>query len=79
LLIVGSSFPYIEHYPNPGSAGGVQIDKDSPRIGLRYPVECGLLGDAAPTLRALLACCVRTRTGAFSKRRRRECANGGRA
>jgi pyruvate dehydrogenase (quinone) len=55
LLIVGSSFPYIEHYPKPGSARAVQIDKDSARIGLRYPVECGLVGDAAPTLRALLA------------------------
>jgi pyruvate dehydrogenase (quinone) len=55
LLIVGSSFPYIEHYPKPGSARAVQIDNDSARIGLRYPVECGLVGDAAPTLRALLA------------------------
>jgi pyruvate dehydrogenase (quinone)/pyruvate oxidase len=54
LLIVGSSFPYIEHYPKPGSARAVQIDRDGARIGLRYPVECGLLGDAAPTLRALL-------------------------
>ena len=55
LLIVGSSFPYIEHYPKPGGARAVQIDRDSARIGLRYPVECGLVGDAAPTLRALLA------------------------
>ena len=55
LLIVGSSFPYIEHYPMPGGARAVQIDRDSARIGLRYPVECGLVGDAAPTLRALLA------------------------
>src|SRR3954465_4672055 len=55
LLIVGSSFPYIEHYPKPGSARAVQIDRDSARIGLRYPVECGLVGDAPPTLRALLA------------------------
>jgi pyruvate dehydrogenase (quinone) len=55
LLIVGSSFPYIEHYPKPGSARAVQVDRDSARIGLRYPVECGLAGDAGPTLRALLA------------------------
>jgi pyruvate dehydrogenase (quinone)/pyruvate oxidase len=39
----------------PGGARAVQIDRDSARIGLRYPVECGLVGDAAPTLRALLA------------------------
>ena len=55
VLIVGSSSPYIEHYHKPGSFRAVQIDRDSARIGLRYPVECGLVGDAAPTLRALLA------------------------
>ena len=55
MLIVGSSSPYIEHYHKPGSFRAVQIDRDSARIGLRYPVECGLVGDAAPTLRALLA------------------------
>jgi pyruvate dehydrogenase (quinone) len=54
LLILGSSFPYVEHYPKPGSARAVQIDCDSTRIGLRYPVECGLVGDAAATLDALL-------------------------
>jgi pyruvate dehydrogenase (quinone) len=53
LLIVGSSFPYIEFYPKPGQARAVQIDADAKRIGLRYPVECGLVGDAAKTLRAL--------------------------
>jgi pyruvate dehydrogenase (quinone)/pyruvate oxidase len=54
LLIVGSSFPYIEFYPKPGQARGVQIDRDAARIGLRYPVECPLVGDAAPVLAALL-------------------------
>ena len=53
LLIVGSSFPYVEYYPKPGQAHGVQIDRDGQRIGLRYPVEAGLVGDAAPTLRLL--------------------------
>ena len=47
LLIVGSSFPYIEFYPKPGQARVVQIDIDPMRIGLRYPVECGLVGDTA--------------------------------
>ena len=46
LLIVGSTFPYIEYYPQPGQARGVQIDRDAQRIGLRYPVEAGLVGDA---------------------------------
>jgi pyruvate dehydrogenase (quinone)/pyruvate oxidase len=53
LLIVGSSFPYIEFYPKPGQARGVQIDFDPQRIGLRYPVEVGLVGDSLRTLRAL--------------------------
>jgi pyruvate dehydrogenase (quinone) len=54
LLIVGSSFPYIEYYPKPGRAHAVQIDLDPQRIGLRYPVEAGLIGDAGKILAALL-------------------------
>jgi pyruvate dehydrogenase (quinone) len=54
LLIVGSSFPYIEFYPKPGEAHAVQIDLDPVRIGLRYPVEMGLVGDSATVLDALL-------------------------
>jgi pyruvate dehydrogenase (quinone)/pyruvate oxidase len=54
LLIVGSAFPYIEFYPQPGKARAVQIDIDPQRIGLRYPVEAGLVGDSIRVLRALL-------------------------
>ncbi|MGQ0643739.1 MAG: thiamine pyrophosphate-dependent enzyme [Gemmatimonadaceae bacterium] len=54
LLIVGSSFPYMEFYPKPGQATAVQIDCDASRIGLRYPVDIGLTGDAKATLQALL-------------------------
>ncbi len=54
LLIVGSSMPYIEFYPKPGQARAVQIELDPMRIGLRYPVEVGLVGDSRRTLRALL-------------------------
>jgi len=54
LFIVGSSFPYMEFYPKPGSARGVQLDVDPERIGLRYPVEAGLVGDTRETLRLLL-------------------------
>jgi pyruvate dehydrogenase (quinone) len=54
LLIVGSSFPYIEFYPKPGQARCVQIDLDPMRIGLRYPAEVGLVGDTKRALRALL-------------------------
>ncbi|MFL6236480.1 MAG: thiamine pyrophosphate-dependent enzyme [Thermoanaerobaculia bacterium] len=54
FLIAGSSFPYIELLPKPGQARGVQIDLDPLRIGLRYPVEVGLLGDSRATLRELI-------------------------
>ena len=53
LLIAGSSFPYIEFLPRPGQARSVQIDLDPKRIGLRQPVEVGLIGDTANTLREL--------------------------
>jgi pyruvate dehydrogenase (quinone) len=65
LLIVGSSFPYIEFMPKPGQARGVQIDLDPVRIGLRYPVEVGLLGDSAATLRELLPLLVRNEHRGF--------------
>jgi pyruvate dehydrogenase (quinone)/pyruvate oxidase len=54
ILIVGSSSPYIEFLPEPGSAAGVQIDDRAERIGMRYPVQVGLCGDARLTLRELL-------------------------
>ncbi len=55
LLMVGTSFPYIEFLPKPGQARAVQIDLDPARIGLRYPVDVGLVGDSRCTLRGLLA------------------------
>jgi pyruvate dehydrogenase (quinone)/pyruvate oxidase len=54
ILIVGSSSPYIEFLPSPGSAAGVQIDDRPERIGLRYPAQVGLCGDAKLTLQELL-------------------------
>src|SRR5207253_11378707 len=54
LLMVGTSFPYIEFMPKPGQARGVQIELDPVRIGLRYPVEVGLVGDSRGTLQVLL-------------------------
>lgn len=54
LLIVGSSFPYMDFYPKHGQARGIQIDRNPVRIGLRYPVEVGLVGDSRVTLRELL-------------------------
>jgi pyruvate dehydrogenase (quinone) len=54
LLIVGSSFPYLEYYPKPGKAKCVQIDADPARIGLRYPTDVALVGDSAATLASLI-------------------------
>ncbi len=54
LLIVGSSFPYLEFLPKPGQAQAVQIELDPKRIGLRYPVEVGLVGDSGSSLRELI-------------------------
>jgi pyruvate dehydrogenase (quinone) len=55
LLIVGSTFPYVEYYPKPGQARIVQIDRDAQRIGLRQAAEAGLVGDAKAALEMLNA------------------------
>ncbi len=54
LLMIGSSFPYSQFLPEWGQARGVQIDIDPDMIGLRYPMEVNLVGDAKATLSALL-------------------------
>jgi pyruvate dehydrogenase (quinone)/pyruvate oxidase len=54
ILFAGTSFPYMEFLPAPGQAKGVQIDLNPARIGLRYPVDVGLVGDCTRTLRQLL-------------------------
>src|SRR6184192_1551594 len=54
LLMVGSSFPYSEFLPEEGQARAVQIDHDAKMIGIRYPMEAHLVGDAGATLAALL-------------------------
>jgi pyruvate dehydrogenase (quinone) len=54
LLMVGSSFPYSEFLPKEGAVEAVQIDIDPKMIGIRYPMDVHLVGDAAETLRALL-------------------------
>lgn len=54
LLLVGTNDPWTEFYPTPGQARAVQVDIDGRHVGNRYPVEVGLIGDAAETLSALL-------------------------
>jgi pyruvate dehydrogenase (quinone)/pyruvate oxidase len=55
ILMIGTSFPYVRYLPNTdGSVRGVQIDRNPQRVGLRFPIEVGLVGDARETLAALL-------------------------
>ena len=54
LLMVGTSFPYIDYLPKPGQARGIQIDIKPINIGLRYPVEIGLVGDSKLILSEML-------------------------
>lgn len=54
LLIVGSSFPYTQYLPELDQARAVQIDIDGTMIGMRYPTEINLVGEAKATLRAML-------------------------
>jgi pyruvate dehydrogenase (quinone)/pyruvate oxidase len=65
LVVVGSSMPYIEFWPSPGQAACVQIDDQPERIGLRYPVDVGLVGDARATLEALIPLLSRNEDRAF--------------
>ncbi|MEC3957477.1 thiamine pyrophosphate-requiring protein [Nocardia sp. CDC153] len=54
LLIVGSNFPYAQFMPSFGQARAVQIDIDGTMIGMRYPTEVNLVGDAKATLAELI-------------------------
>jgi len=54
LLMIGTSYPYMEYLPKPGDCRCVQIDSKAQRIGLRTPVEVGLVGDSKKTIRMLL-------------------------
>jgi pyruvate dehydrogenase (quinone)/pyruvate oxidase len=67
LLIVGSSFPYIEFYPKPGQAQCVQIELDPKRVGLRYPADVGLVGDSKRVLSELLPLLRKNESSKFLK------------
>jgi pyruvate dehydrogenase (quinone) len=67
VLMVGTSFPYIEFLPKPGQARAVQVDIDAARIGLRYPVEVGLVSDSRRTLQQLLPLLTRNEDRKFLK------------
>jgi pyruvate oxidase len=52
LFMIGTDFPYVEFLPEHKKV--VQIDIDAYQLGKRIPVEAGLIGDAASTLKALM-------------------------
>jgi pyruvate dehydrogenase (quinone) len=54
LLTVGSNFPYTQFLPELDQARAVQIDRSGKWIGMRYPYEINLVGDAKTTLQALI-------------------------
>jgi pyruvate dehydrogenase (quinone) len=54
VLILGSTMPWIDSYPKPGQARGIQVDLNGAHIGLRYPVEVGIVADVKSTLAALI-------------------------
>jgi pyruvate dehydrogenase (quinone) len=54
LLTVGSNFPYTQFLPPLDQARAVQVDRDGALIGMRYPYEVNLVGDAKATLQALV-------------------------
>jgi pyruvate dehydrogenase (quinone) len=54
LLMIGTRFPYAEFLPEEGQARAVQVDIDAEALGLRYPTEINLAGDAKVTVAALI-------------------------
>ncbi len=72
LLIVGSSFPYVEFMPEVDQAKCVQIDIDPQRISLRYPADVGLIGSSCACLRALLPLLKKHDHGFLKKMQRRK-------
>jgi len=54
LFIIGSSFPYIEFLPEPGTVKCVQIELDPQRVSLRHPADVALVADAKICLRSLI-------------------------
>jgi pyruvate dehydrogenase (quinone) len=54
LLTIGSNFPYTQFLPEFGQARAVQIDRSGKWIGMRYPYEINLVGDAKTTLQQLI-------------------------
>jgi len=55
LLILGSTMPWVDSYPKPGQARAIQIDLKAEHLGIRYPIELGLVADVKSTVAALIS------------------------
>lgn len=75
LLVAGSSFPYTQFLPELDQARAVQIDIDPHMIGMRYPFEVNLVGDARETIRELLPRLKRKKHGAWRKKIEKDTAD----
>ncbi len=75
LFMIGTSFPYTDYLPRPGQARGIQIDIKAEKIGLRYPVEIGLVGDSKIILLELLPLLVQTKNLEFLKSKQQAMKN----
>jgi pyruvate dehydrogenase (quinone) len=65
LLMVGTSFPYAAHLPQPGKVRVVQIDLDPSLVGLRLPTEAPVVADAKLALSSLLPLLGKDRDRSF--------------
>ena len=72
LFMVGTSFPYAELLPPVGQARAVQIDINGRKLGIRYPTEVNLVGDARATLRELIPLLERKQDRSWREKIERE-------
>ena len=70
LLMIGTSYPFSDFLPKPGQVRAVQVDVRADRIGIRYPVEVGLVGDSKATLHALIPLVKDKSDASFAKEMR---------
>ena len=77
LLTVGSSFPYTQFMPElrPGARRPDRHRRQV--IGMRYPYEVNLVGDAAATLRALIPLLERKEDRSLARGRSRRTSRAG--
>ena len=68
LVLIGTNYPYPQFLPETGQARAVQIDLKPEQMGLRYPTEVNLWGDAKATLTALIPLLEREDDRAWQER-----------